>query len=109
MTYQKKLLVALVVGTTNPQPDDIVKAGGNGNPNGVLATISGALSNAMGNVAGKAGQQRITDLATQRELINNLKPIQGATKDGVQVWQDSQTGKRYTMQGSGKDLTIVEL
>lgn len=44
-----------------------------------------------------------------QEVLKRLKPIQGATKDGVQVWKDSQTGKRYRMEGNGKDLTIVEI
>ena len=42
-------------------------------------------------------------------VMKRLKPIQGATTNGVQIWKDSQTGKKYTLEGSGNNLTIVEV
>jgi len=50
-----------------------------------------------------------TQSESTADVLNRLQPIQGATQNGVQVWKDSQTGKKYTMQGSGSNLTIVEL
>lgn len=106
MIYQKKLLVALVVGTTNPQPDDIVKTDNtDASSKNLLSTITGSIAQTAGNVLANATKKYISD----SNILNRLKPIQGATKDGVQVWQDAQTGKKYLLQGSGKDAKIVEL
>ena len=67
----------------------------------------GTSSNAVSKSDVKQGAN--TPSEDTQEVLKRLKPIQGATKDGVQIWKDSQTGKRYRMEGNGKDLTIVEV
>lgn len=84
MNCQKKLLLVLAVGSSG--------------------SSSGGSSSSEVSRGGTSTQKDNT-----ASILNRLQPIQGATKDGVQVWKDSQTGKRYTMQGNGEDLTIVEL
>ncbi len=84
MNYQKKLLLVLAVGSSG--------------------SSSGGSSSSEVSRGGSSTQRDDT-----AGILNRLQPIQGATRDGVQIWKDSQTGKRYTMQGSGENLTIVEL
>jgi hypothetical protein len=50
-----------------------------------------------------------TENDNSASIIKRLKPIQGATTNGQQVWKDSETGKKYLLEGNGNDLKVVEL
>ena len=72
----------------------------------------GTSSNAVSRSDVKQGSN--TPSEDTQAVLKRLKPIQGAKKvvDGkaeLQIWKDSQTGKRYTLEGSGNELKMVEV
>jgi hypothetical protein len=66
---------------------------------------SSSRSGGNGEVARTTGSEGNSD--STEAIMKRLKPIQGA--GGVQVFKDTQTGRKYTMTGDGNNLTIVEI